>query len=312
MTKKTLLIGGAGFIGGHLAPVLYASGRDVTVLGRRPNKSSKWNTKDIAYVQGDFNDMALLERLIPTGGEVVQLAYATVPNTSFDDPLADLNQNLPPTLHLIKLCADKGAKLILISSGGVVYGDSQFLPISEVHPTHPISPYGITKLAIENYAHLFSVTHGLQYLCLRPGNPYGSGQLPFMGQGFIATALALLLQGKSVTVFGTSGTVRDYIAVSDLAAGILAAMNTGLVGETYNIGSGIGFSNLAVLELLAECLKPLGCRLSIDHHPARPFDVRINVLDCSKLHSASGWIPKIALADGLTELVDFTLAQQRF
>lgn len=305
---RTLLIGGAGFIGVHLTSILVQSGREVSVLGRRPIQDLS-TEKQIQYIQGDFNDTLLLDQLIPSGGEVVQLAYATIPNTSFDDPLADLNQNLPPMLQLMRLCAKKDAKLILISSGGAIYGESISSPISEAHPMRPISPYGITKLAIENYAHLFSISHGLKYIIIRPSNPYGAGQLPFRGQGFIATALALILQGRPVSIFGRAGTVRDYIAIDDLTQGILAAMNYGHLGAAYNIGSGVGFSNLEVLKLLSIVLEPLGYPLAVKHELARPFDVEVNVLDSSKLQEVSGWKKNIDLADGLADLVRLQLKQ---
>lgn len=299
---STLLIGGAGFIGSHLAPLLCQSGRQVQVLGR--TKLARPKSSHAQYIEGDFNDQALLEELVKGNDEIVHLAYATVPNTSFDDPLLDLNQNLPPVLRLMQLCAKYQKRLILLSSGGAVYGQSHASLISENHPTHPISPYGVTKLSIEQYAYLFSVSHGLDYLSLRPGNPYGLGQIPFRGQGFIATALALIEQHKAVQVYGAAGTIRDYLAVEDLAAGILAAMNHGQSGQIYNIGSGIGRSNLDVLNTLAPIVTKRGYEVNIEQLPTRPFDVAVNVLDSSKLAKISGWKPQIDFQDGLERLVN--------
>ena len=307
--KKVLLIGGAGFIGSHLAPLLIQHGYQVQILGRSAMDRS--NLLAPYYLQGNFQDEKLLERLVQEHDEVVSLAYATVPNTSFADPLADLNQNLPPALRLMQLCVAKQKRLILISSGGTVYGQSIAKKIDETHPTHPISPYGITKLTIEHYAYLFSISHGLKYVCIRPSNPYGVGQLPFRGQGFIATALGLIAQKKAVPIFGASGTVRDYIAISDLAKGILAAMNHGLSGEIYNIGSGVGRSNVKILEDLAPMVKQKGYEVTIEPLPARPFDVASNVLDSSKLMNISGWKPEIAFQTGLQDLVDSVLSQHQ-
>ncbi|WP_353427831.1 NAD-dependent epimerase/dehydratase family protein [Polynucleobacter sp. MWH-UH19D] len=301
-SSSTLLIGGAGFIGSHLAPLLAQNGRQVQVLGRSEIAQQKIPT--IQYIQGDFNNADLLEALVKQNNEVVHLAYATVPNTSFNDPLLDLNENLPPVLRLMQLCAKHQKRLVLLSSGGAVYGQSQSVPIAEDHPTLPISPYGLTKLTIEHYAYLFSVSHGLSYISLRPGNPYGLGQIPFRGQGFIATALALIEQNRAVQVFGSQGTIRDYLEINDLAAGILAAMDHGQVGQIYNIGSGVGRSNLDVLNTLAPIVAKLGYEVQIEQLPARPFDVAVNVLDSTKLMSISGWKPKIDLQDGLESLVD--------
>lgn len=166
---KALVIGGAGFIGSYLVPELINSGRTVTVLGRKklPRYLLPERTK---YVQGDFSDLELICNLLDMHQEVIHLAYATVPNTSFDDPLSDLLQNLPPSVHLFKEMADRGIKLLLVSSGGKVYGEARQLPIDETHQTKPISPYGVTKLTLENYAYLYAATHGLKFVSVRPAN----------------------------------------------------------------------------------------------------------------------------------------------
>jgi UDP-glucose 4-epimerase len=297
-----LLIGGSGFIGSHLARLLAQNGRQVRVLGR--TEAVQQTIQTIEYVQGNFNDVDLLEDLVKQNDEVVHLAYATVPNTSFNDPLLDLNENLPPVLRLMQLCAKYQKRLVLMSSGGAVYGQSQTEMITEDHPTLPISPYGLTKLTIENYAYLFSVSHGLEYIALRPGNPYGLGQVPFRGQGFISTALALIAQNKAVQVFGPTGTIRDYLEINDLAAGILAAIEHGEAGQIYNIGSGIGRSNLDVLNTLKPIVAKTGHRVQVEFLPARPFDVAVNVLDSTKLRGISEWAPKINFQKGLENLVD--------
>lgn len=300
-SSSVLLIGGAGFIGSHLTDLLAQNGKVLQVLSR--GAFTQAPLPNVQYIQGDFSDEKLLEALIESNDEVVNLAYATVPNTSFNDPLLDLNHNLPPVLRLMQLCAKYQKRLILVSSGGTVYGPSHTAIISENHPTHPISPYGVTKLTMEHYAYLFSVSHGLDYLCLRPGNPYGLGQIPFRGQGFIATAIALIEQGKAVPVFGAFGTVRDYLEVSDLAKGILAAMNHGQTCQIYNIGSGVGHSNVDVLNILSSIVAKSGYEVQIEQLQARPFDVAVNVLDSSKLTKISGWQPLIRFQDGLESLV---------
>jgi len=109
----------------------------------------------VDYVQGDYSDLNLLRRLLDDCNEVIQLAYATVPNTSFDDPLADLNQNLPATVNLFIEASKRDIKLLIISSGGTVYGQVHHLPIEEGNDLKPISPYGVTKSVIERYAYLF-------------------------------------------------------------------------------------------------------------------------------------------------------------
>jgi UDP-glucose 4-epimerase len=307
MRRATLVIGGSGFIGACLVPLLLGSGRRVTVLGRNAAPSTAL-PDGVEYVAGNFGRTELIRPLLSVHPEVVHLAYATVPHTSYDNPLGDLFENLPPTVQLFALAAELGLRLALVSSGGTVYGEASVLPITEEHATHPISPYGVTKLTLEKYAHLYAVTRGLDVVCLRPANAYGEGQRPFTGQGFVATAMASAMRGEAVRIFGARGTVRDYIHVNDLAAGILAALEQGEMGAVYNLGSGVGRSNLDVVEALVPLLGEIGCTVRTTHAPKRPFDVRTNVLDCSKLSAQTGWRPSVGFEEGLLRTRDWLMS----
>lgn len=295
---NTLVIGGAGYIGAQLVPQLIATGRRVTVLGRSAIPRYELPA-GAAYMAGDFAQHELINRLLDTHQEVVHLAYATVPNTSFENPLADLLQNLPPTVQLFSEAADRGVKLVLVSSGGTVYGEAVELPIRETHLTKPISPYGVTKLTLENYAYLYAATHDLKFVCVRPANAYGIGQQPFVGQGFIATAMASAMRGMPIKIFGKRGTIRDYLYVSDIASGIVSALEFGYLSESYNLGSGIGLNNLEVIEIFKPLMREISCEVRVEYQPERAFDVKANVLDSTKLHKHTGWEPQIKFEDGL-------------
>jgi UDP-glucose 4-epimerase len=253
----------------------------------------------VAYCQGDFANTALLATLLDDHEEVVHLAYASVPNTVISDPLADLVQNLTPAIGLFAASARRGRKLLLVSSGGTVYGEALAIPITELHPTQPVSPYGLTKLTIENFARMCSAVHGLALICVRPANAYGVGQRPFSGQGFISTAMAAAMRGDPVKLFGREGTVRDYLYIDDLARGVARALDFGQPGETYNLGSGVGLSNRQVLEAITPVLHRMGMNLDIEELPARPTDVKVNVLDSNKLRDHTGWQPRVDLTEGL-------------
>lgn len=308
VSRATLVIGGSGLIGAQLVPLLLGSGRYVTVLGRSPAPRHAL-PEGAVYIAGDFAKTPLIRSLLAAHQEVVHLAYATVPNTSYDNPLGDLLENLPPTVQLFSLAAELGLRLVHVSSGGTVYGEAAVLPITEDHPAHPISPYGVTKLTLEKYAHLYAITRGLDVVCLRPSNAYGEGQRPFTGQGFIATAMASALRNEPVRIFGERGAVRDYIHVLDIASGILAALEHGVGGRVYNLGSGIGRSNLDVLEAMAPLLQEMGCVVRMVHEPERPFDVRANVLDSSRLAVDTGWRPAVDFGAGMCGVRDW-LSQQ--
>jgi len=297
MKSRCLLIGGSGFIGSHLTRRLAMSGRFVTVLDRVRQLDADM-IANVTYETGDFSDIGLIERLVEGHDEIIHLAYATVPNTSYDDPLADLTQNLSPAVQLFDVVAKKGARLLLVSSGGTVYGEAVSVPISEEHSTRPISPYGVTKLTLEKYAYLYAVTRGLQVICVRPANPYGEGQRPFSGQGFVSTAMAAAIQGRAITIYGDEGTVRDYIHIDDLVDGMMVVLEHGECGEPYNIGRSIGLSNLQVVQAMTPLLKEIGVDVHIEYAEPRPFDVKVNILDCTKLREF-GWVPCVGFEEGL-------------
>jgi UDP-glucose 4-epimerase len=295
---NTLVIGGAGFIGTHLVSELLATGRTVTILDRRTDAIQEL-PRGADYVAGDFGQCQLIRELLCNHEEVIHLAYTSVPKTSFENPFSDLLENLPPTVQLFAETAESGRKLLFVSSGGTVYGEAGTLPIREDHPTRPISPYGLTKLTLEGYAHLYAVTHGLKFVCVRPANAFGPGQKPFTGQGFIASAMTSMMRGLPVTVFGQRGTVRDYIYVGDLAAGIVSALEKGRPSEIYNLGSGVGRTNMDVIEAITPLLEGLAYKIRIEHLPERTFDVRANILDSGKLHKDTGWSPTTPFDKGL-------------
>ena len=303
---NTLVIGGAGFIGSHLVPILVNSGRKVTVLGRKKIPSYRVH-EGASYINGDFSDKSLIRRLIHENEEILHLGYEKNPGISNIDPWDDIFENLPPSLYLFSESAKLQRKLVFVSSGGTVYGDALSLPISESHLTKPVSSYGLIKLTLENYGRFYNETQGLRFICLRPSNAFGIGQKPYTGQGFISTCIASVIHGESVKVFGEKGSIRDYIYVADLALGIFSALESGHAGETYNIGSGIGLSNLDVVNAVCNLVDSVRADVIIEHLPERIFDVKANVLDASKLSKHTGWCPKVSFNDGLKKTIDWQL-----
>ncbi len=189
---------------------MIVSGREVVVLGRKPQPTFPIHTK-AKYVQCDFSNRSLLRPHIKEVDEIIDLAYATVPQTSFLDPIFDLQSNLPSSIGLLEEVLQVGRlkTILYVSSGGTVYGQVSQLPITEETPTSPVSPYGITKLTVERYMLMYHKLHNLPAVIVRPANAYGKGQKPFTGQGFIATAIGATLQRKPVTIFGENGNVSD-------------------------------------------------------------------------------------------------------
>lgn len=300
---RCCVIGGSGFIGRYLVRELLATWRDVIVIGRQSLDEASL-PPGAEYMLCDYGNADALKDILWSCQEVIDLAYATVPQTSFVDPVFDLQANLPPSVNLLEVVRELPSlrRVVIVSSGGTVYGPVERLPITEETTTSPVSPYGITKLTIERYALMYYRLHGVPVTIVRPANAYGVGQKPFVGQGFIATAMGHIIRSNKVVIFGEHGTVRDYVHVSDIARGIVAALEKGDEGDIYNIGSGVGRNNRQVLKIIEPLAALSNLKVDICIEQPRGFDVPTNVLNFGRLLSCSGWLPKVRFEDGIAEM----------
>lgn len=298
---KTLLVGGNGLIGLHLSNLLIAKGHEVTSISR--NAPSCGADGRVVQLSGNYGNSELLRLALKGVHAVVHLAHESIQLNQTCDMRLEYERNVLPSIQLMEACLRVGVeKFIFVSSGGTVYGNApEHRPIAECSPTAPISLYGTSKLNIEQIAHLYHVQRGLPAVIVRPGNAYGPGQIPFKGQGIVATTLASVLQKKPITVFGNGGSVRDYVHVADIAQAISALIHTAPNGETFNIGTGVG---VTTIDLLNRYLRPLveedGHELLIKREAPRPMDVGYNVLNTEKLASLIDYTP-ISLPEGLPE-----------
>lgn len=301
------VLGGAGFIGQALVRKLCQTGRMVRVVDIKPPPQRL--PEGASYVRINLLEASSLNKIFSGASEVIDLVYNSVPNTSFEDPLADIQNNLPRTVSIMEgLLRSNVSRFIYVSSGGTVYGEGSTLPITEKCSTSPISPYGVTKLASERYADLYRACYGVPSIITRPSNAYGEHQPRDSGQGFIAHAINCCLSGLPINIFGERGTLRDYIHVEDLTNALVAILENGVVGETYNISTGVATDNMQILNLVSKMARRSGIdEPQIAIKPRRPFDVRINVLDSTKLTVVSGWQPEIFLSDGIQRCWDYML-----
>jgi len=298
---KVCIIGGGGFIGQWVVRQLLARGDSVVVMGR--SQRPRGLPKEIGYVAAEYGADKATGKVLEQVESLIHLAYATVPSTSFSDPIFDLIANVPPSVALFQQVAAAGTKrLILVSSGGTVYGNSDALPIREEASTNPISPYGITKLTIERYAHMYHALLGLPVVTMRPGNAYGVRCEGVPSGGFVAAAVKSAFSGAPLQIFGDGSAIRDYVHVSDVAAGIVAGLVDGVPGETYNIGTGIGLSNTDIVRRVGSVLGPKHGQIKVQYQPFRGFDVAANVLDASRLAATTGWKPTVPIEAGIEEL----------
>jgi len=302
--KRTVVTGGAGFIGSHLAEELASRGYYVVILddlstGRTENIEVLLQNKDVQFVQGSITNLPLLHKLFQ-GVESVfhQAAIPSVPR-SIENPLASHEVNITGTMNVLLAARDNHVKKVIYASSSSVYGDTPTLPKREDMPPNPQSPYAVTKLAGEYYCRVFQEVYGLPTVCLRYFNVYGPRQDPnSQYAAVIPRFINRVSQGEPPVIYGDGEQTRDFTFVEDaIEANILAAESeaTGV----FNIGKGekISINQLAelIISLAGSNLKPV-------HSAPRPGDVRHSLADISKAKAFS-YQPRYSLEEGLGETV---------
>jgi UDP-glucose 4-epimerase len=291
-----LILGGNGFIGSHLVDRLLAEGHNVRVFDKYEEHYRK-PVAGVDYCVGDFGNRGMLSDALAGIDMVFHLISTTLPKTSNDDPAFDVQSNVIETIFLLEQCvAKKIRKVIYISSGGAIYGKPSSLPISETCPTEPECSYGITKLIVEKYLALFNHLYGLDYVVLRPSNPYGSRQKPDGIQGAISVFLGRVAQGKSLEIWGDGRVVRDYIFVDDLIDGIYRGAFHNAPSRIFNLGSGIGHSINEIIDVIR---KVTGRQIDVVYKAKRSFDVPSIYLDIYRAKQELLWGPSVSLIAGI-------------
>ena len=296
---RCLILGGSGFIGSHLAELLVAEDFEVRILSRSAGSSSRLVAvaARVELLEGDYRDTQRLANAIRGCDYVYHLIATTVPAISNRDVVSDTDTNLIPTLRLLEICARENVRrIVFCSSGGTVYGRTENRPITEIHSTEPLSSYGIVKLTIEKYLELFRFQHGLDYNVLRVSNCYGP-RLPIGGeQGVVGAFLERLRRKEPIVLWGDGSITRDYVYVSDVARAFRVALKEELSFRVFNIGTGVGTSLLALIEMME---RVTGCRARICKEKARQIDVGVNILDSTLAQQYLGWEATTALEEGL-------------
>ena len=303
---KCLVLGGGGFILAATSAAHYLQrGYAVRVFERPvPEKlSAERSGGPIEWVYGDFLNQNDVAEVVAGSDIVFHLISTTLPKSSNDNPLYDVQTNLAGTLSVLEAARTSGVqRIIFVSSGGTVYGVPQSTPIAESHPTEPICAYGITKLAIEKYLHLYYTLHGLDYLVLRIANPFGEGQRPDATQGAVGVFLNRALRNEPIDIWGDGSIVRDYLHIDDVTDAFMRSLDYHGEVRVINIGAARGYS---LNELLAAMEAVLGRPIQRRYLDARAFDVSVNVLDSTRARQLLGWVPRVELHDGLARTVEW-------
>lgn len=295
---RNLILGGAGFIGGNLARSLVKRGEYTRILSRPSSSIS--NIEDILdrvdFVYGDFMDDVILRKATQGIDTVFHLISTTFPSMAIESSVYDVLSNLLPTIRLVEACLENGVKKIVYgSSGGTIYGEPMMIPIEEDHPLMPKSPYGQSKLTIENYLNFYARSREIDVNVLRISNPFGPGQKLLGVQGIIAVAMGCAYYGRSLNIYGKGDAIRDYIYIDDVVeALILAAEQSG--SSIINVASGAGQS---VIDIVWAVEQVSGVSIEKNFMPERPGDVKVNILSNRKASELYGWAPQVKFQDGL-------------
>jgi UDP-glucose 4-epimerase len=300
---RTLVTGGAGFIGSNLVDALLERGDEVTVLdnlstGKKENLESAIARgavlADVDFRVGEaVND--LVSRVKPD--VIFHLGAQIDVRKSVADPAYDATINVVGTINMLAAAQAAGVRRFINSStGGAIYGEGRVIPAPETHPAEPEAGYGQSKLSAEGYCGLFRRLHGLSTVSLRYGNVYGPRQDPLGEAGVIAIFCGKLADGGKPIVFGDGLQTRDYVYVGDVVAANLAAADSD-AGGAFNIGLGVQSTVMDIVHLLGK----LGGRddFQAEHAPDRPGEIMHIALDATRAREELGWEPKVQLEEGL-------------
>ena len=293
------LFGGAGFLGAQIARSLLRLGNEVRIFDKPGAKMNPHalGLEGVIWLEGDFANSLDVKNAVAGSDVILHLISTTLPKQSFEDPSYDLVSNAVPTLQLLDCARDAGVKkLLYFSSGGTVYGQAQYLPIDENHPTNPLVPYGITKLAIEKYCLLYEKLYGLRTHIVRVSNPYGPTQLANQAQGAVGVFLSRMLNNQPIEIWGDGTVIRDYLYTDDLTRAVNHLIDYQGSESVFNIGSGVGLSLNEIILFMESALdKKADCR----YHESRSFDVPTNILSIERAQQELGWAPEHSFASGL-------------
>ncbi|HSB38326.1 MAG TPA: NAD-dependent epimerase/dehydratase family protein [Gaiellaceae bacterium] len=290
---RAIVTGGAGFIGSHVVEALLARGDEVTVVddlsnGKRENvpRGARLVVRDIREGLGEVFAEARPEACF-------HLAAQVDVRVSVERPGHDASVNVVGTIAVLEAARAHEAQVVFSSTGGAIYGECEG-PAAEDATRRPLAPYGVSKLAGEEYLAAYNRLYGVRHVSLRYGNVYGPRQDPHGEAGVVAIFLGRLAEGAPPRIFGDGRQTRDYVFAGDVARATLAA--AGHDGGVFNVGTG---TETSVVDLYELCRRVAGSQLEAEQAPARLGELQRSVLDVSLAERELGWRPEVSLEEGL-------------
>src|SRR5580658_1213957 len=313
---RTLVTGGAGFIGSNLVDRLLVEGHEVDVV----DDFSTGSLSNLAEARGSAGRALTIHHLDITAPAVVELMARRRPELVFplaaqadvrvsvERPAFDATVNVVGSVHVLEGARlAQAERVIFAASGGTLYGepDPEDLPVREAHPHQPLSPYGVSKKAVLDYLVAYRELHALEFSALALANVYGPRQDPHGEAGVVAIFAQRLLDAEPVTIFGDGGQTRDFVFVDDVVDAFVRAATRG-GGLICNIGTG---KETSVNDLYATMAAQAGVEPRTVMAPLRPGELLRSSLDIERAAIQLGWRPWTQLADGTRAVIDFVRQQ---
>ncbi len=294
---RILQTGGAGFIGSWVAENYLKEGHEVLIYDNLSSGTAQNIPQDAEFVEGDIRNYSMLEEVFKKFRPEVINHHAAQINVrvSVDNPVFDAETNILGSINLLELSVKyKVAKFIFASTGGAIYGEPKNIPADELTDNQPLSPYGTSKLCVENYLNYYNKIYNLDFTALRYSNVYGERQNPHGEAGVVAIFCTNILNGKDCKVFGDGNQTRDYVHCEDVARANLLSLDsaTGI----YNIGTSVSTS---VNDIVTKLKDFSGIDFKAEHLPAVPGEVNHISLDTKLASTVLGWSPVISFDTGL-------------
>lgn len=301
--SKILVTGGAGFIGSTLVDKLIDQGHAVTVLDNLVTGRRDYLNQAADFWERDILDPELITLIQTAKFDLIyHLAAQIDVRISVSDPVFDNQINVLGGLNLLMAAQQSGVKkIVMASTGGAIYGETEELPTSELAPTYPLSPYGIHKLTLEKYLNYYYQVYGLNYTILRFANVYGPRQYKGGEAGVIAVFTEAMAKGKTCVLYGDGQQTRDFVYVDDVVAALVSAAEIDCRGE-INISTGV---EIDMWQMVAAIEAAAGEKLKLDRAPARLGEQRRSVLLNRRALETLNWRPQIEFAEGVRRTYDW-------
>jgi len=309
---RTLVTGGAGFIGSNLVDRLLDEGHDVAVLddfstGKEDNIRAALAAGAAVHRADVRNPLEVEEAFAEVKPEVVfHLAAQIDVRRSVADPAFDARTNIEGTINVLNGVRAVDGRIVNVSTGGAIYGETELIPTPETVEPLPEAPYGQSKFCAERYLGLYTRLYGTPAASVRLGNVYGPRQDPLGEAGVVAIFCGRLERGERPLIYGTGRQTRDYVYVDDVVDALLAVLAHPEAGGEYNVGTGRESSVLDIVE----GLRPLaGGDFEPELADPRPGELERSCLDVTRAREELGWAARVELGEGLRRTMDWARAQ---